>query len=404
MRKRRAYSINVKTTPLKAARAYAEQEFEKKGRDLDEVLPDFDRNYVRLQKRLKGALEIPRIGMPVIEPSDMALFNKRLNSGAVDVFAPYAKGKLYTPSSLSKDEGEEWVELGFKDGDKSDDVIKGKLGGFPVGKMKPTQSQIWFDKIVKLILQYGPAKSGSPILSQTVIVSGDNYILDGHHRYAQAMIADPSLKMRALRIPLPIELLLKVGKTYGESIGNSAKASVGTDRRVEMARSLVKMAKAMSARELTAKTDAASIVKDAFGLPKVDKAKMLGDSRYGVAIGQFRGKWYGVEERGPHPQIWEERSLKALLSKIEADTGVRRASEKTAAPPTAGLSRLQVKVAQKRGEKIANEIKRQVIRAAYEYEGDERLNPGLGDIFEGMAHVIADEVATEINKFKRMRS
>lgn len=324
MRKRRiAFSVNIKTTSLKAAREYAEKEFEKKGKSLDETLPDFDKNYKKLQAKLKGALDIPRISMPVIEPEDMALFSKRLNSGSVDVFAPYARGKFHAPSSLSKEEGEEWVELGFKDGEKSDDMVKGKVGSTPVGKMKPTQSQIWLDKIIKLIIQFGPARSGSPVLSSTVIVSGDNYILDGHHRYAQAMISDQSLKMKSLKVPLPIDLLLQIGKSYGESIGNSAKASIDDERRVQMAEGLVKLAKT-----LTAKPDAAALLRDAFGGAGFDKAKIVGDSKYSVAVGSMKGKWYGIEVGVRNPQAWEAKSAKALSGMIEGDTGVKTARKR----------------------------------------------------------------------------
>lgn len=252
VRRRIGYSINIANTSLKSARAYAEEEFEKAGEDLDEVLPNFDKNYTLLRKRLKGALNIPRIQMPVIEPSDMALFNKRLNQGSVDIFKPYAKGYLHMPKSLGGEEAEEWIELGFSDGSKEDDTVRGKITGTSVGKMKPTQSQIWFDKIIQLILKYGPATGGSPILSQTVIMSGDDYILDGHHRYAQAMISNPGLKMKTLVIPLPIGLLLKVGKTYGEAIGNKPKASINPKIGTEMdnqriARELVSLAKSLTA-------------------------------------------------------------------------------------------------------------------------------------------------------------
>jgi hypothetical protein len=245
MKKRIAYNINIKNTPVEKARAYAEKEFTDAGMDLDKLLPDFDKNYKLLQKRLRGALEIPRIDMPVIEPTDMALFNKRLNEGAVDIFKPYAKGQLFTPKNMSKDEGEEWVHLGFEDGAKSDDVVKGKLGGIAVAKLKPTQSQIWFDKIVQIFIKFGTPGSGSIVLKQTVIVSGDYYLLDGHHRYAQAMLADPQLKIKALYIPLPIQLLLAVGKSYGEAIGNKPKASV-SDR---------------IARSITARVSARDILK-----------------------------------------------------------------------------------------------------------------------------------------------
>ena len=223
-RVRMAYSLNVGAVPVNEARAYADDKFKASGKSLGEAIPDFDKNYALMQRKVKKALNVPRIDMPVIEPSDMKEFSKRLAKGAVDVFAPYAKGKLHVPKNLSKKEGEKWVELGYADGKKSDDVVKGKWTRVPVGNLKPTQSQIWLENIVGPMLKFGLPGPGSPVLNTTVIVSKDGYILDGHHRFGQAMLADPKLKIKALVVPLPIKLLLKIGRTYGLAIGNIPKA------------------------------------------------------------------------------------------------------------------------------------------------------------------------------------
>lgn len=213
-----AYSLNAGTVPLAQARTFAEEVF---GRPPEEVLPDFDRNYMRLQKAVKAAPGIPRIQMPVIEPSDIGLFQQRLQQGKVDILKPYAKGKFVTPRELGS--GDAWVELGWADGSPSDDKVKAQIKGIAVGNLKPTQNQIWLEKTFGNIAKWGAPKSGSPVLSTTVIVSSDGYILDGHHRYSQAMMADPSLKMKALYIPIPIKKLLEIGRAYGEAIGNRPK-------------------------------------------------------------------------------------------------------------------------------------------------------------------------------------
>lgn len=223
----KAYSLNVKSTSLKKARAYAEAEMEKAGQNLDEVLPNFDKNYELLQKKMSKAKNISRINMPVIEPSDMALFNKRLNEGAVDIFKPYARGYLPHPTESGGDvPGKQWVSLGFEDGVSGDDAVKGKMSKMSVRDLLPLQGEIWLENMIKPIIKFGPATSGSPILKAPVIVSGDKYILDGHHRFGQAMLANPSLKLNALYIPLKIDKLLEVGKNYGDAIGNAPKASV----------------------------------------------------------------------------------------------------------------------------------------------------------------------------------
>ena len=218
-----AKSLNVATVPLVKARAYAEEQFSKAGKSLDEVIPDFDKNYVALQKATKKALNIPRVQMPVIEPTDMSVFEKRIKAGKLDIFKPWARGKLVAPTSLSKKEGEEWVQLGWDDGDKDDDKIPARITTKAANTLLPTQSQIWLEKLVGNIIQFGVPASGSPIAKAMIIVSKEGYILDGHHRFGQAMLANPTLAMRSLFVPLDIKTLLKIGRAYGEAIGNKVK-------------------------------------------------------------------------------------------------------------------------------------------------------------------------------------
>lgn len=219
------FKYNACTVPLAKAREYTEQVFRKAGKDLSKEIPNFDANYADLQKRCKKAKNIPRVEMPVIEPSDMDAFHKALTSGKLDIFKPWTKGKLFTPKNLKGDaDGDEWVSLGLKDGNKSDDVVRAKWTSVSANRLLPTQSQIWLDKMASLMAKYGVPQAGSPITKATLIVSKEGYILDGHHRFGQAILGNPKLKMRALVIPLPINLLLKIGRSYGNAIGNQQKA------------------------------------------------------------------------------------------------------------------------------------------------------------------------------------
>lgn len=218
--------LNCATVPLDKARKYAEGEFSTAGKNLDKELPDFDKNYMKLQKACKKAKDVPRGDMPVIEPEDMGEFERRLKDGKIDIFKPFAKGKLYVPKDMSKSEGEEWVELGVKDGDPKDDIMPAKMTTIPGTKLYPTQSEIWLNKLIKNILKWGKPSASSPVVKTTIITSKEGYILDGHHRYGQVMLVDPKLKMRALWIPLSIEDLLKIGVSYGSAIGRKRKAGL----------------------------------------------------------------------------------------------------------------------------------------------------------------------------------
>ncbi|MEM7384452.1 MAG: hypothetical protein AAF514_05850 [Verrucomicrobiota bacterium] len=212
---------NVATFSADQARNYAEEILGPRT-TLDAILPNFDRNYRVLQKKLKLAKNIPRIQMPVIEPEDMERFDQRLQSGSLDIFAPYARGKLpVPPTNLA--EGAKWITLGVQDGDPKDDVIRANWTFLAAMDLLPLQSQIWLEKLVGNIAKFGPATPESPLLKTTVIVSKEGYILDGHHRYGQIMLANPKLRIRALHIPLDIDTLLRISRDYGSAIGHAPK-------------------------------------------------------------------------------------------------------------------------------------------------------------------------------------
>lgn len=217
--------LNCAVTPLAEARAYAEAEFSKAGMDIEKELPDFDKNYKMLQDKCSKALDIPRIEMPVIEPDDIIEFKKDLKKGHIDIFPPYTLGSPYFPKDLDKRSGEDWIGLGMQDGDPKDDIVFAQIKRIPAKDLLPTQSQIWLEKVIGSMIQFGLPKEGSPISETVIITSEEGYILDGHHRFGQAIIGNPTLQIQCLFVPMDIDLLLKVGRSYGNAIGNRQKAS-----------------------------------------------------------------------------------------------------------------------------------------------------------------------------------
>lgn len=221
--------LNVFKVPLAKAREWAAASMKKSsGKDLDTELPNFDKNYMALQAKKGVAKNIIRDDMPVIEKGDIPKFQKDLAAGHVDIFKPFAKGakKPYFPGyKMKAGERGEWLTLGFMDGDKKDDIVKAKIIQYPASKMKPTQNQIWLEKLISIGGKWrGAQGSGSFATKATIIVSRDGYILDGHHRFAQVMIADPKTTMKALVVPMNLKELLVMGRSYGAALGNSPKA------------------------------------------------------------------------------------------------------------------------------------------------------------------------------------
>lgn len=229
------FKLNVATTPVDEAYAYAKGEFEKRGKRMEDYIPHFYESYESLQESCKTAIDVPRIEMPVIDPEQLNLFQKSLMAGQLDVNRPYAKGRteLYSPKDLFGDteRAMQYLYLGLQDGIITDDVVEAQMVRNSVGLLRPTQSQIWLEKLIRNIIQFGnPQEDGSGaynqdsiIVDKTLAISSDGYILDGHHRYGQIVLVNPGLRVRTLQINLPIRTLLKVATPYGNAIGNDQR-------------------------------------------------------------------------------------------------------------------------------------------------------------------------------------
>ena len=227
-----SFKLNCKTISVAQAVRFAEETYSRFDLDVSRDLPNLAENFAKLKAKMKYGT-VNRINMPVIEPAEIDDFVAAIEAGRVDIFAPWAKEHLDNlfpwqrsgnPKLSLGDRS--WIELGFKDGDPSDDVVKAELPkGRSVTVLKPLQDEIWFDKLIATIIAFGPPAQGSWVTDKGVaIISEDNFIVDGHHRYGQIYLADPKLPMQVLEVPLKREKLLDITRAYGTAIGNSSKA------------------------------------------------------------------------------------------------------------------------------------------------------------------------------------
>jgi hypothetical protein len=83
-----------------------------------------------------------------------------------------------------------------------------------VGTLKATQAEIQAAKVVAMADAH--LRGLFPGLDKQIVVSRDDYILDGHHRWAALMSIDPKRYMSVLRVSLPMrELLHEAAATPG---------------------------------------------------------------------------------------------------------------------------------------------------------------------------------------------
>ena len=213
----------IKTSFIKA-----KQYVEKKHPDFDieKEIPNFQKNYEYAQKLAKGGFA-QRKDMPVIDNRDIKLLQKRLKSGSIDIARPFADNEVPDdpfPQGLDKTIGKKWVSGGLakNDGNAKDDIVDVKIKQVAVGNLKPIQSQIYFDKSIRNVAQFGAkgTRDFSSSKNNFYVVSSDNRIIDGHHRFLSAVLVDPRIKVTALEIDLPIKDLLPLTLSYTDAIGN----------------------------------------------------------------------------------------------------------------------------------------------------------------------------------------
>jgi len=167
------------TTPEQAVKV-AEKMFAKHGHDLHEDIPNFEQNYL-VAKSNATTGKLRRNEMPVIKSGDL-------------------QGMLA-----------EFKARGVK-------VTKGKMR---VADMKPLQYQIYVDKAMKWTAMNGPKENRRFLEKDTrFILSNDKYIMEGHHRFLQALLFDPNLKANYVMIDMNHDQLLKFLLTYTDKIGN----------------------------------------------------------------------------------------------------------------------------------------------------------------------------------------
>ena len=222
----KAGKLELLNTPVMIARDYAEKMFKKNGMNLDDEIPNFDKNYDLAKKSARLGFA-RRKDMPVITNNDVRQLQTRLSKGSIDISKPFAKNNLPDdpyPQGLTKQTGDIWMRSGLAraDGDPKDDIVKVSSQSIAVGNLKPIQAQIYFDKSIKKVSRDGVEKSKNFLTSKNnnFVVSKDNRIIDGHHRFLTTVLIDPKIKVNCMKIDLPIKELLPLTLAYTDAIGN----------------------------------------------------------------------------------------------------------------------------------------------------------------------------------------
>ena len=219
------WKMELVKTSLEDARDFAVPLFEKFGRDLYKEIPNFDENYLFAQKKA-GLGKTKRKDMPVLTDDNLNDLEYRLKNGYIDVNNPFAKDNFKDPfpQGLSGKEADYWMQKGLEvhDGSGKDDKIKVTREKVKIGEIKPIQKQIYFDKSITSIAQFGAkASKDFNTKKRNFVVSGDNRLVDGHHSWLQVLLLDPISKVNVVKLHIPMTKLLPVTLSFSDASGNS---------------------------------------------------------------------------------------------------------------------------------------------------------------------------------------
>ncbi|MFA6233841.1 MAG: hypothetical protein WC824_06590 [Bacteroidota bacterium] len=148
----------------------------------------------------EGNLGITRDNMPqIMDKSVKALLASKDP-------AEQKKGKAAVEAGASADDDKPIMDH-FLDGLKKKGVKIAKKK-VPVGDLKATQREIKAKKTFGMADAYYKGEF-DPAKGVEIIISSDNHILDGHHRYAALLLADPTAEMHVVQVDIPMKEFLE---------------------------------------------------------------------------------------------------------------------------------------------------------------------------------------------------
>jgi hypothetical protein len=135
--------------------------------------------------------------------------------------------KLY-PTKLSQVDPENAEKLANNPKPTKVDVAKGGNISAAANTLKASQTTMDFGKFVGMAIQMlgkiGSFSNGAGG-DLGAIISSDNYIMDGHHRWAATLMVDPTAQVGGIKINIPGEKLVGVLNVWTVAHGGQGKPS-----------------------------------------------------------------------------------------------------------------------------------------------------------------------------------
>jgi len=135
--------------------------------------------------------------------------------------------ELSAAAAKAGEEAEKLVTGGDDDGASGDDEVQAQAGSLPCKDLKPSQSSMNIEKAcafaIAAILKVKPFPTG-PGGDLGAIITSDNHIMDGHHRWIASGMVDPSAEVGGFIVEFPAKQMIaalnmitvKLGITQGK--------------------------------------------------------------------------------------------------------------------------------------------------------------------------------------------
>ena len=107
-----------------------------------------------------------------------------------------------------------FFKRGYKDDEVMDDVVKTKPVKIQASQLKPSQDAVYLGKALGMAI--GGVEGGN----LEAVISQDNRILDGHHRWAATIFNNPKARVGGVQAELKIGDLVPVLRQAGDALGN----------------------------------------------------------------------------------------------------------------------------------------------------------------------------------------
>lgn len=119
----------------------------------------------------------------------------------------------------------------LKDVDNQD--IKGEKIKISVKDLKPGQSTVYLDQMIEKLLddsEFTKNAIDGKIKDRDILISSDNYIIDGHHRCCSAFSMNPECVIKCTKINIPIEKAIPILNSILKATESDSKPESGDEK------------------------------------------------------------------------------------------------------------------------------------------------------------------------------